>query len=216
VKKDKSTITRSIACAVTLCISLVFSVSVLAQTAEKDQSDILEMLTAELNLTSDQAQQLASGLDQFTNTLNQLKKENDKDKNTRDPKKMLRGVQKARVDYYDTVKKTVTPAQFEQFLAIQERMMKEICTDVAEIQLIDLQPRVGFTDEQLEKLIPVFSYNLSQFLEIASENAGKELRPREKLKVLKALKHNQKVTFEKLSAILTSDQLEKLRNLNQK
>ncbi len=213
MKKNKAAITIIIICAVNLFIAGLFSMPALALTADNETSDILEMLTEELNLTQDQVQKLSPELDHFATTVNQLKKDNEKDDS--DPKVLIRGIKKGREEYLEAVKKIFTPEQFSRYEGIQKETMKGMCTDLAEIQLLDLQPRIGFTDEQFEKLTPVFSDNLFQVIQVASENSGKRLRPGQKLSILKKLKYNQKEAYDKISNILTPEQLKKWKEIKE-
>lgn len=67
----------------------------------------------------------------------------------------------------------------------------DMMKDLAEIKLLDIQPKIGFSDDQLEKLVPVMAESMRGFIKIAWENAGKHLRFRQKIKIAKKLKHIQ-------------------------
>ena len=85
----------------------------------------------------------------------------------------------------------------------------DMMKDLAEIKLLDIQPHVGFSDEQLQKLVPVMAQNMRGFIKIAWENAGKHLRLRHKIKLAKKLKHMQSDAQKQVQQILTGEQYRK-------
>ena len=101
-----------------------------------------------------------------------------------------------------------TPDQYKQFEAMKEKAIKGTFNDLAEIQLMDLQPKVGFSDDQLSQLVPIMGGGLYQVVTIAWENAGKHLRIGQKIKLAKKLKHIQKESRDAVSKVLTPEQLQ--------
>lgn len=89
----------------------------------------------------------------------------------------------------------------------------DMMKDLAEIKLLDIQLKVGFSDEQLEKLVPVLATSMRGFMKIAWENAGKHLRLRHKIKIAKKLKHIQSDAQKQVQQILTGEQYQKWEEL---
>jgi Spy/CpxP family protein refolding chaperone len=182
--------------------------------AADDATDVIAMLTEELKLTPEQAQKLGPEINKFVTTLDQLKA--DQEKEGADPHDLVRGAKKAQEDYLKAVKKILTPEQFKQYNALKEKAVRNMFRDLAEIQLIDLQPMVGFSDEQLEQLVPVLGDALFQVITIAWEHAGKRLRLGQKIRLAKKLKHIQKDSRAAVSKILTPEQLKTWDNIKAK
>jgi len=173
--------------------------------AGSDTGDVIAMLTDELKLSQEQAQKLAPEIEKFANTIDQLK--TNQEKEGADPDALVKGAKKAQDQYLDAVKKILTPEQFDQYNALKEKIIRGMFNDLAEIQLMDLQPKVGFNDEQLTQLVPILGDALFQVISIAWEHAGHRLRIGQKIRIAKKLKHIQKDSREAVSKILTSEQL---------
>jgi hypothetical protein len=193
-----------------LFFSLLLAGPLLAVASEsqagKDSNDIMAMLTKELKLTPDQTKQLGPEIDKFVNTLDQLKA--DQEKEGADADALVKGAKKAQDEYLKAIKTILTPEQFDQYNAIKEKAVRGMFLDLAEIQLMDIQPKVGYTDEQLTQLVPILGDALFQVITIAWEHAGKRLRIGQKIKLAKQLKHIQKDSRNAVSKVLTPEQLE--------
>jgi Spy/CpxP family protein refolding chaperone len=183
-------------------------------TANDDAGDVMAMLTEELKLSPEQAKQLDPEIEKFVTTLDKLKA--DQEKEGADPNALIHGAKKAQDDYLHAVKKILTPEQFQKYNALKEKAIKSMFRDLAEIQLIDLQPMVGFSDEQLEKLVPIMGDSLYQVISIAWENAGKRLRMGQKIRLAKKLKHIQKNARASVSKVLTPEQQKKWDDIKAK
>ena len=81
-------------------------------------------------------------------------------------------------------------------------------TDLASIQLLDAQPKTSITDDQIAELAPVLGNSFYGILQIAFENAGKNLRLRQKIGLAKNLKSIQSNAQKELQRVLTPEQLE--------
>jgi len=174
--------------------------------AESDSDDIMSMLTEELKLTPDQAKKLQPEIDRFVNTIDQLKA--DQEKEGADPDDLMDGAKNAQDDYLKKVKSILTPEQFDQYNAIKEKAIRGMFLDLAEIQLMDIQPKVGFSDEQLNQLVPIMGDALFQVMNIVWEHAGERLGPIKKVKIAKKLKHIQKDSQNAVSKVLTGEQID--------
>jgi hypothetical protein len=193
----------------TLFISLMlagpFRVVASESSAENGSDDIMATLTEELKLTPDQTKQLKPEIDKFVNTLDQLKA--DQEKEGADPDALVKGAKKAQDEYLKAVKKILSPEQFDQYNAIKEKAVRGMFNDLAEIQLMDLQPKIGFNDEQLTQLVPILGDALFQVISIAWEYAGHHLRIGQKIRIAKQIKHIQKDSRNAVSKVLTPEQL---------
>ena len=89
----------------------------------------------------------------------------------------------------------------------------DMMKDLAEIKLLDIQPKVGFSNEQLDKLVPVLATSMRGFMKVAWEHAGKRMRLRQKIKVVKQLKRIQSDAQQQVQQILTGEQLQKWEEL---
>jgi hypothetical protein len=173
--------------------------------ATDDTSDVMAMLTEKLKLTPEQVKKLKPEVDRFVTTLDQLKA--DQEKEGADPQDLVHGAKKAQEDYLKAVEQILTPEQYKQYNALKEQAVRSMFNSLADIQLMDLQPKVGFSDEQLEQLVPVVGDALFQVIHLAWEHAGKRLRLGQKIRLAEQLKHIQKDTHGAVSKILTPEQL---------
>ena len=87
---------------------------------------------------------------------------------------------------------------------------------LADIQLMDLQPKIGFSDAQLKQLVPVMGDALFQVITLAWEHAGKRLRLGQKIRLVEKLKHIQKNSRDSVAKILTPEQLKTWDNIKEK
>jgi len=175
-------------------------------TAGGDTGDIIEMLTKELKLNKNQSKDLGAEIERFVSTLDRLKR--DQEKEDADPDDLIRGAKEAQEEYLKAVKSILTPAQFDQYNAIREKAVRGMFLDLAEIQLMDLQPKLGLTDGQITQLTPILGDAMFQVINLAWQNAGKRLRLGQKIKLKKKLKHIQKDTRNAVSKVLTGAQLD--------
>lgn len=168
--------------------------------------DTVAMLSKELRLSDDQTRKLGPAFQKFGDTVDKLK--DDQEKEDADPKELIQGVKKAEEELNGELKQIFTPDQFSQFNALKEKAIRSAFNDLADIQLMDLQPKVGFSDDQLEQLVPILGGALYQVVTIAWDNAGKHLRIGQKIKLAGDLKHIQKESGDGVSKVLTPDQLQ--------
>ena len=193
----------------TLVFCLLMSVSLpavaLDSQTDADTGDIVAMLAEKLKLTQDQTDKLKPEIDTFVNTIDRLKA--DQEKEGADPEALVKGAKKAQKDFQKALKEIFTPQQYDQYNAIKEKAVRGMFNDLAEIQLMDLQPKVGFSDEQLTQLVPILGDALFEVVKIAWEYAGKRLRIGQKIRIAKHLKHIQKESRKAVSKVLTPEQL---------
>lgn len=125
-----------------------------------------------------------------------------------DPAKLINGVRDAQAGFEKELASFMSKEQFENYLELKEQAIKGMLSDLAEIALLDAQPRISITDEQIAELAPIMGNAFHGILKIAFANAGKKLRPAQKIRLAKSLKSIQSKTQQELQRVLTPEQLE--------
>lgn len=173
--------------------------------ASTDSDDIVEFLAQELKLDDQQKQNLGAEMDKYANQLNQLVE--DQEAEDADPDALIKGVKKAQDGHNKELEKIFTPEQFKQYNALKEKVIKGMFKDLAEIKLMDIQPKTSISDEQVSKLVPILGNSMYSIVKIAWENAGKKLRAPKKIKLAKKMKGIQADTRAGIEKVLTPEQL---------
>lgn len=170
--------------------------------------DIVAELKTKLDLNDQQVKDMTAALGELGKTLHALieKEEANKEEHSDE---FIKGVKQAQDDYQKKLKGILTDKQLDDYNALREAAIMDMMKDLAEIKLLDIQPHVGFSDEQLEKLVPVMAENMRGLIKVAWENAGKHLRLRQKIKIAKKLKHMQSDAQKQIQQILTGEQYQK-------
>ena len=171
--------------------------------------EIVAELKTKLNLNDQQVKDLTAALSELGKNLNTLITKHEAAKEEDDPNEFINSVKQAQADYQKKLKGILTDKQLESYNALREAAIMDMMKDLAEIKLLDIQPHVNFSDEQLEKLVPVVAESMRGFIKIAWENAGKHLRLRKKIKVAKSLKKIQSNAQKQVQQILTGEQYQK-------
>ena len=170
--------------------------------------EIVAELKPELDLNDQQVKDMTAALGELGKTLHALTETEEANKEE-DSSEFIKGVKQAQDDYQVKLKGILTDKQLEDYNALKEAAIMDMMKDLAEIKLIDIQPHVGFSDEQLEKLVPVMAENMRGLIKVAWENAGKRLHLRQKIKIAKKLKHMQSDAQKQVQQILTGEQYTK-------
>ena len=173
--------------------------------ASTDSEDIVEFLAQELKLDDQQKQNLGAEMDKYANQLNQLVE--DQEAEDADPDALIKGVKKAQDGHNKELEKIFTPEQFKQYNALKEKIIKGMFNDLAEIKLMDIQPKTSISDEQVSQLVPILGNSMYNIVKIAWENAGKKLRAPQKIKLAKKMKGIQADTRAGIEKVLTPEQL---------
>lgn len=173
-------------------LTLLSSPLLFAEGAMDDFSpdEIVAELKPRLDLNDQQVKDLTAALGEMGKTLHVLIEKEEANKEE-DPNEFIKGVKQAQSDYQKKLKGILNDAQLQTCNELREEAIMDMMKDLAEIKLLDIQPKVGFSDEQLEKLVPVMATSMRGFMKVAWEHAGKHLRLRQKIKVAKQLKHIQ-------------------------
>jgi hypothetical protein len=180
-----------------------FAASAIAQ--DNDPSEIIAELQTKLELSDEQAQQVGAAMGKYAKELEAtLAKHENADEP--DGAAMIGDVKKVRDDYRKELQKILSKEQYEGYLAMVEAVLLEMMSDVAEIRLMDIQPKCTLTDEQVEQLAPIMGKGMLDIVRLLFENADKKLTAPKKVKLAKALKSIQSDMDKQINAVLTEDQ----------
>ena len=191
-------------------LALLSSPLLFAEGAMDDFSpdEIVAELKPRLDLNDQQVKDLTAALGEMGKTLHALIEKEEASKEE-DPNEFIKGVKQAQADYQAKLKGILNDKQLQTYNELREEAIMDMMKDLAEIKLLDIQPHVGFSDEQLQKLVPVMATSMRGFMKVAWEHAGKHLRLRQKIKVAKQLKHIQSDSQKQVQQILTGEQYSK-------
>ncbi|MBL3526153.1 MAG: hypothetical protein JMN27_00805 [gamma proteobacterium endosymbiont of Lamellibrachia anaximandri] len=174
--------------------------------AEFSPDEVVAELKSKLSLNDQQVKGLTAALAELGENLDALISKQETAKKKDDPTEFIKGVKQAQADYQKKLKGILDSKQLESYNALKESAIMDMLKDLAEIKLLDIQPEIGFSDEQLEQLAPVMAESMQGFMKTAWEHAGKRLRMRQKIKVAKILKRIQSNAKQQVQKILTSKQ----------
>jgi hypothetical protein len=170
-----------------------------------DPSEILAEVQAKLELSDEQTQQVGTAMGKYAKELEATlaKHENAEEP---DAAAMIGDVKKVRNDYRKELQKFLSKEQYDGYLAMVEAVMLEMMSDVAEIRLMDIQPKCSLTDEQVEELAPIMGAGMLSMVRILFENADQKMTMPKKVKLGKAVKKIQSNMDKQINAVLTEDQ----------
>ncbi len=209
--KQASSLASVIVCLLAMLIS---PVSIAADAmADFAPDEIVAELKPKLALNDQQVESLTAVLGELGKTLAALIAKQEASGEEDDPMEFIKDVKQAQTDYQKKVKGILNDKQMRTYSELKEVTIIDMMKDLAEIKLLDIQPKVGFSDEQLEKLVPVMGESMRGFMKIAWEHAGKRLRLRQKIKVAKSLKKIQSNAKQQVQLILTDEQSKKWEEL---
>jgi Spy/CpxP family protein refolding chaperone len=173
-----------------------------------DPEEILAELQTQLKLSDEQTQQVGAAMGKMSKELESTlaKHENAEEP---DAAAMIGDVKKVRDDYRKELQKILSKEQYEGYLAMVDAVMTEMMTDVAEIRLMDIQPKCTLTDEQVEQLAPIMGKGMLDMVRLLFENADKKLTMPKKVKLGKAVKSIQSDMDKQINAVLTEEQQKK-------
>jgi hypothetical protein len=184
-------------------VSMITTTSVSAVTTEGD--DIAAVIAEELELSAEQTGQVRAAMEKFGAQLETLMEEQEGE--DADPQKMIDGIKQAQDAHNREMEKILGKDKFKQYEELKEKAIKGIFADLIEIQLMDVQPKTSLSNDQATKLAEVLGDSKYRLIKVAWENAGKSLRPRQKIQLGKQLKSIQRDTRAGVEGILTPEQL---------
>jgi hypothetical protein len=186
---------------------LLFIVPIISSYSQ-DLEDIVSELQEELQLNDDQAEQLSAALVKYSQEMNtELAKHEDAEEP--DTKAMIGDIKKAQDNYRNELSNILTDEQYDAYLNYVDKVMTEMFGDIAEIKLMDLQPVLDLSDEQITKLNPVLGEGMLGLVKVVFEYGDKKMNKRTKIKMGKKLKKIQSKTDSGVKEILTPEQYEK-------
>lgn len=186
-------------------ISLMLAMSVSQNASAAEEDDIAVIIAQELELDQEQTDQLSAAMNKFGDQLEALMAEQEGE--DADPEKMINGIKQAQDAHNKEVETIMGKDKFKQYEAMKEKAIKGIFADLIEIQLMDVQPKTSLSNEQVTKLAEVLGDSKYRLVKVAWENAGKNLRPRQKIQLGNQLKGIQRDTRAGVEGILTPEQL---------
>ncbi len=174
----------------------------------QELEDIVSELQEELQLNDDQAEQLSAALVKYSQELNtELAKHEDAEEP--DTKAMIGDIKKAQDNYRYELADILTDEQYDAYLNYVDKVMTEMFGDIAEIKLMDLQPILDLSDEQITQLNPVLGEGMLGLVKVVFEYGDKKMNKRTQIKMGKKLKKIQSNTDSGVKEILTPEQYEK-------
>ena len=187
-----------------LALLLVLPGSVLAQ---GDDGDVLADLAEALELTDEQVPQVEALLEKFAADMDAAAALAEVEEP--DNQAILGAVKKARSDFKSGMKGVLDKEQFETLETTIDAIFQEMFEDIAEIRLIDLEPVLDLTPEQIEALKPVMGTGLRQIIAVVFEYGDKRLTMPRKVKMGKKVKRIQADMDAGMAEILSDEQLAK-------
>jgi len=178
-----------------------------AVSAEKEApevDDILEGLTEALELTEEQQPQVEKALQEYMMGLHKATEESEEDEEGGES--VISKVKKERDTFKGKMKDILSKEQYAEYEALVDQLITEMFDDLAGIKLLDLQPVLDLSDEQVEELEPVIGSAMRSMLSIIIENADKKLRMPAKIKLGKKLKKIQGDMNSAIKEVLTEEQ----------
>ncbi len=185
-----------------LALLLVLPGSVLAQ-----GDDVLADLTEALELTDEQVPQVGALLEKFAADMDAAAALAEVEEP--DNQAIIGAVKKARDDFKSGMKGVLDKEQFETLETTIDAVFQEMFEDIAEIRLIDLEPVLDLTPEQIEALKPVMGTGLRQIIAVVFEYGDKRLSMPRKVKMGKKVKRIQADMDAGMAEILSDEQLAK-------
>ncbi len=186
-----------------------------ANAADFAPGEIAAELKTKLDLNAQQEQDLTAALTELGKKLDELIAKREAAKEEDDPDAFIQGIKQVQADYQKKLKTILTPAQMDGYNALRETVIMDMMKDLAEIKLLDIQPHVQFSDEQLQQLVPVLAESMRGFMKIAWKYAGERLRLGQKIKVAKELKRIQSKAQQQVQQTLTGEQYKKWEEYKQ-
>ena len=193
-----------------LALLLVLPGYVLAQ---GDDGEILAELTEVLALTDEQAPQVGALLEKFVVDMDAAAALAEVEEP--DNQAIIGAVKKARDDFKSGMKDVLDKEQFETLETTIDAVFQEMFEDIAEIRLIDLEPVLDLTPEQIEALKPVMGTGLRQIIAVVFEYGDKRLTMPRKVKMGKKVKRIQADMDAGIAEILSEEQMAKYAALKE-
>ena len=190
---------------------LILAVPALAQEPDTHLDEIMEELTAALELSDEQVPEVEKHLTSYLVNLNESQAKYE-DVEEPDPQEMISDLKQVRESYYKSMQKTLSKEQWQQYEALRESILLEIFSEIAALRIIDLKEPLTLTDEQMAAMKPVMGKSLRGVIGTLFEYGDKRLGVRTKLKIANALKSIKAEQDTEMKTILSEEQLEQVEH----
>ncbi len=171
---------------------------------QPDFAQVVSKLSAKLELDEAQSKNLGSSIEAYMKQLDALFAEQEGE--DADPSLLIDGVKDAQAGFESSLASFMSKDQFNKYQDLKEQAIKTMLGDLAAIRLMDAQPKTTISDDQVTELAPVLGDTFYGIMQIAWENAGKKLRPAQKIAVARKLKSIQRNLQKGLEQVLTPEQ----------
>ena len=185
---------------------LMMLMSVANNTLAAAEDDIAAVIAKEIELDQGQTDQLRTAMKKYGDQLEALMAEQEAE--DADPAKMIDGIKQAQDAHNKEVEKIMGKDKFKQYEDMKEQAIRGILADLIEIQLMDVQPKTSLSNDQVTKMAEVLGDGKFRLIQVAWNNAGKQLRPRQKIQLAKQLKGIQRDMRAGIEGVLSPEQLE--------
>jgi len=175
--------------------------------AQGEDDEVLSIMTETLELTDEQVPKVEALLHQFAVDMEAAMALAEVDEP--DNQAILGAVKKARSAFKSGMKDVLDKEQFETLETTLDAVFQEMFEDIAEIRLIDLEPVLDLTPEQVEELKPVMGSGMRQIVALVFEYGDKRLTMPRKVKLGKSVKRIQADMDAGMSKILSEEQMAK-------
>ena len=194
-------------------LSLAFLVAVLivplvAAQGEEGQNgeDVLAELQANLKWSDGTTQQVGKALAGFKeNMANTMAKYEDAEDATMQA--MIGDMKKVKGNYQKQLEGILGKDGLKAYNEYVEAVLLDMFSDIAEIRLLDLQPVIDLTDEQIAKLRTPMGQAYLDILRVVFEYGDQNMNTRTKIKMGKSLKKIQSAIESAQKEVLSEEQL---------
>jgi hypothetical protein len=173
----------------------------------QESGEILTEMTEQLGLTDEQVPQVEGLLHKFATDMEAATALAEVEEP--DNQAILGAVKKARNEFKSGMQGVLDKEQFESLETTLDAIFQEMFEDIAEIRLMDLEPVLELTPEQVEALKPVMGTGMRDIIALVFEYGDKRLSMPRKVKMGKAAKRIQADVDAGVAEILSEEQYAK-------
>lgn len=173
----------------------------------QDGEEILGELTELLQLTENQVPQVQGLLGQFAVDMEAAASMAEVEEP--DNQAIMGAIKKARGDFKSGMKDVLDDGQFETLETTLDKVFQEMFEDIAEIRLMDWEPVLDLTEDQVTALKPVIGTGLRDLVALIFEYGDKRLSMPRKVKLGKSAKRIQSDMDKGIAGILNEEQMAK-------
>ncbi len=178
-----------------------------AQGDGMDVEGIVEELTAELELSDEQAGQVTEALQGLGMAITEATATAEDEEP--DTQAMMGAVKAARADFRQQMEGILSEEQYAAYEALVDEVFQEIFESIAELKITDLRAPLELTDEQADALKPVMGTAMRGLVAVIVDYSDKRMGVRNKLAMANKLKKIQADMNAGMGEILTPEQIEK-------